>query len=88
MAELVGCVRAHGLASADWIIARGLDRYGLELLVLAPDGVAAVRLAFPDGPVTSLEEVPASLRTVLTCRCQSGPGHSRAGYRFGPAAGE
>jgi hypothetical protein len=44
----------------------GLDRYGLELLVLTPGGVAAVRLSFPDGPVTSLQDVPASIRTALT----------------------
>ena len=73
MADLIACVRAHGLLQADWVIARGLDRYGLELLVLATDGVAAVRLAFPDGPVTSLREAPASIRTALTCRCESAP---------------
>ena len=71
MADLIGCVRMHGLPQADWVIARGLDRYGLELLVLTTDGVAAVRLGFPDGPVTSLQDVPASIRTALTCRCES-----------------
>jgi hypothetical protein len=71
MADLIACVRMHGLPQADWVITRGLDRYGLELLVLATDGVAAVRLGFPDGPVSSLEEVPASIRTALTCRCES-----------------
>ena len=70
MADLIACVRMHGLPQADWVIARGLDRYGLELLVLATDGVAAVRLGFPDGPVTSLQDVPASIRTALTCRCE------------------
>ena len=55
MGELVRCVRAHGMTRADWVFPRGLDRYGLELLVLATDGIAAVRLAFPDGPVSSLE---------------------------------
>ena len=78
MDELVRCVRAHGMTRADWVIPRGLDRYGLEVLVLATDGVAAVRLAFPDGPVSSLDDVPVSLRTALTCRCQAGPDH---GYR-------
>src|SRR6185437_3678067 len=53
MAELAGCVRAHGLGEADWVIPRGLDRHGLELLVLTPDGTVAVRLSFPDGPVSS-----------------------------------
>jgi hypothetical protein len=75
MADLVGCVRAHGQPAADWVVPRGLDRYGLELLVLTTEGTAAVRLAFPDGPVTSLEEVPASIRTTLTCRCQAEPDH-------------
>jgi hypothetical protein len=70
MADLIACVRAHGMPKADWVITRGLDRYGLELLVLATDGVAAVRLGFPDGPVTSLQDVPASIRTALTCRCE------------------
>jgi hypothetical protein len=75
MAELIHCVRSHGLTRADWVIPRGLDRYGLELLVFDYDGIAAVRLSFPDGPVSSLGEVPASLRTALTCRCQAGPAH-------------
>ena len=71
MADLIACVRVHGLPQADWVITCGLDRYGLELLVLATDGVAAVRLGFPDGPVSSLQEVPASIRAALTCRCES-----------------
>jgi len=84
MGELVRCVRAHGMTRADWVIPRGLDRYGLELLVLATDGIAAVRLAFPDGPVSSLDDVPISLRTALTCRCQAGPDHGfRPGARDG-----
>jgi len=81
MAELIGCVRAHGLAQADWVIPRGLDRYGLELLVLTANGVAAVRLAVPGGPVASIDDAPTSIRTALTCRCQAGPGQHR-----GPAA--
>jgi hypothetical protein len=71
MTDLIACVRMHGLPQADWVIARGLDRYGLELLVLTTDGAAAVRLGFPDGPVSSLQDVPASIRTALTCRCES-----------------
>ena len=63
------------MPQADWVIPRGLDRYGLQLLVLTTDGTAAVRLAFPGGPVTSLDEVPASIRTALTCRCQSEAEH-------------
>jgi len=70
MAELICCVRAHGMHRAEWVVPRGLDRFGLELAVISPHGVAAVRLSFPDGPVGSLEEVPASLRAVLACRCR------------------
>lgn len=75
MADLVGCVRAHGVTAAEWVIPRGLDRYGLEFVVLTPDGTAAVRLSFPGGPVTSLQDVPISVRTALTCRCQAGLDH-------------
>jgi hypothetical protein len=71
MAELIGCVRAHGMDQAEWVVPRGLDRFGLELAVITPSGVAAVRLSFPDGPVSSLDEVPASLQAVLACRCQA-----------------
>jgi hypothetical protein len=72
MAELVRCVQAHGITTAEYVIPRGLDRFGLEILVLAASGVAAVRLAFPNGPVASLLEVPAGTRAVLTCRCDDG----------------
>jgi hypothetical protein len=60
---------------AEWVVPRGLDRYGLELLVFAVNGIAAVRLSFPDGPVSSLDDVPVSLRAALTCRCRAEPGH-------------
>jgi hypothetical protein len=85
LADLIACVRMHGLAQAEWVITRGLDRYGLELLVLTADGVAAVRLGFPDGPVASLQDVPASIRTALTCRCESArhrrlPGRGRRAF--------
>ncbi len=69
MAELVRCVRVNGIVAAECAVPRGLDRFGLELLVFTPDGLAPVRLAFPDGPVTRIEQVPASIRAVLTCRC-------------------
>jgi hypothetical protein len=71
MTDLVGCVQAHGITTAEWVIPRRLDRFGLELLVLAPSGLAAVRLAFPDGPVTKIADVPLSIRAMLTCRCGS-----------------
>ena len=69
-ADLVACVRAHGMTAAECVIPRGLDRYGLEFRVLTAGGVAAVRLSFPAGPVASLDGVPTSIRTTLTCRCQ------------------
>jgi hypothetical protein len=69
MAELVNCVRAHGMVDAEAVVPSGLDRFGLELLVLTPSGLASVRMAFPDGPVSGIDQVPASIRAVLTCRC-------------------
>jgi hypothetical protein len=62
------------------VVPRGLDRFGLELAVITASGVAAVRLSFPDGPVSSLDEVPASLQAVLACRCRpsSRPGPEHA----------
>jgi hypothetical protein len=70
--ELIRCVRAHGMTRADWVIPRGLDRYGLRLLVLTADGTAAVRLPFPGGPASSLDDVPTWLRAALTCCCEGG----------------
>jgi hypothetical protein len=69
MAELVSCIRAHGITAAECVMPRRLDRFGLEFLVFTPSGLAAVRLAFPAGPVTAIEEIPFSIRAVLTCRC-------------------
>ena len=77
--ELIRCVHAHGMTRADWVIPRGLDRYGLRLLVFTADGTSAVRLPFPGGPASSLDDVPAWLRAALTCRCQDGPTHGSPG---------
>ena len=57
--------------TAEAVIPRSLDRFGLQLLVLMPSGTASVRLAFPNGPVSALHEAPASIRAALTCRCSS-----------------
>ncbi len=92
VSELVRCVRVHGMGRAEWVVPRGLDRYGLELLVLATEGIATVRLSFPDGPVGSLDDVPVCLRAALTCRCQGehgdgrGHGHAR-GHEHGRGHG-
>lgn len=76
MAELLACIRAHGLPQTQWVSPRGLDRYGLQLVTLSRDGMATVRLSFPAGPVRSFEEIPASLRAVLACRCPASRLHS------------
>lgn len=64
---LLDCLRAHGMTEASAVVPRVIDRYGLELGVITPTGVATARLAFPGGPVTSVREVAAHLRVVLTC---------------------
>ena len=81
MSELIACVRAHGMRRAEWVMPSGLDRFGLRLLVITPEGVADTRLSFPHGPVTSFSQVPHSLRAVLACRCQepSPGGHAPGG---------
>jgi hypothetical protein len=69
VAELVGCVRAHGLIEAEYVVPVSLDRFGLGLLVLMSSGTAAVRLAFPSGPVATMREVPSSIHAVMICQC-------------------
>jgi hypothetical protein len=81
MTELVACARAHGLRQAEWVAPSGLDRYGLKLLVFAADGMTETRIAFPGGPVSSFDQVSASLRAVLACRCRAS-GH-RPGWTPG-----
>jgi hypothetical protein len=87
VSELVRCVRAHGMACTEWVVPRCLDRYGLELLVLTSEGIATMRMSFPDGPVGSLDDLPVSLRAALTCHCQGehgdgrGHGHARGHER-------
>ena len=71
--EMLSCVRAHGLADAEWVSPRCLDRYGLELTALTPRGATRVRLPFSNGPIGSLNDIPAAYRCVLTCRCRPGP---------------
>ena len=69
-AELLACLRAHGHADAVAVVPRSLNRYGIDLTMLRPDGVQNVWLAFPDGPVDSVHHVGPSLRPLLTCRCR------------------
>jgi hypothetical protein len=73
-AQLLACVRAHGLREALWVMPRAVDRFGLELGVLTTTGVGSVRLPYPDGPVRCFSEIPPPVRTLLSCRCLTLPG--------------
>jgi hypothetical protein len=68
-ADLLACIRAHGIPRAEAVVPRSLDRYGLGLAVVTGTGVGTARLPFPGGPVSSLTEVGLGLRAALTCRC-------------------
>ena len=68
--ELESCVRSHGMPEAGAVVARSLDRRGLELAVLTEDGVSAVWMPFLNGPVNSPAELAWQLRLCLTCRCR------------------
>lgn len=46
-----------------------MDRYGIELAVIRPDGVDRFRLQFPDGPIRDLDQLSTGLRIPLTCHC-------------------
>ena len=72
-AQLLACVRAHGLREAQGVIPRGLDRFGLELGVLTTTGVGSARLSYPDGPVSCFSEIPPPKRMLLACRCLALP---------------
>lgn len=69
-AELLACVRAHGHADAVAVVPHGLNRYGIDLTMLTPDGVQCVWLAFSGGPVDRLHDVGPGLRPLLMCRCR------------------
>jgi hypothetical protein len=69
-AELEATVRAHGMPDASAVVARSLDRRGIDLAVLTPEGVSAVWMPFLNGPVTSPAELAWQLRLCLTCRCR------------------
>jgi hypothetical protein len=71
--ELLACVHAHGHHDALAAVPQELDRYGITVGALCLDGVRSIRLPFPDGPVTRLEELRPALRVPLTCRCHRRP---------------
>lgn len=67
--DLVNCLRAQGHGRVQWAEARRLDRFGLELTVLDGEGVATVRLDFPQ-PVTCLRDLSPGLYLALRGRCR------------------
>ncbi|HEX2074386.1 MAG TPA: DUF2470 domain-containing protein [Geodermatophilus sp.] len=69
--QLAACVRTLGHEAA-FAEAVRLDRHGLTVQALGPDGVTEVHLEFP-APVTRLEDLPLGLRLVLTCQCAAAP---------------
>jgi hypothetical protein len=77
MADLIRCVRAHGMTMADWVIPPRPRPFRPGAAGVHPERVASVRLSFPDGPVSSLDDVRVSVRAALTCRCHAGPGHGQ-----------
>lgn len=76
-ADLLACIHAHGWPQVELVSPRALDRYGLQLALVTASGICMVRLPFPAGPVESLTQVGAGLRTVLTCRCGVSPQRNR-----------
>lgn len=65
--QLTACLRALG-HDAQWAEPTGLDRHGLTVLALGLEGVATIRLSFPE-PVRRLADLRPGLGTVLLCRC-------------------
>lgn len=77
-AGLLHCLRRQGHPRAEWVEPRGLDRYGLEVLVVSADAVGPVRLPFPR-PLRSLDELGPGLRAALCCRCGEACGDDQPG---------
>ncbi|UAL28886.1 hypothetical protein K8W59_13810 [Nocardioides rotundus] len=68
--DLLACIRANDYARARAVVPQAIDRYGVEVVVLCDDGVERVRLAFPGGPIDTLDQAPRGLAIPLTCRCR------------------
>lgn len=66
--DLFGWVQAHGFEQADAVVPLRLDRYGIDVTVLSPSGVHSVRLAHPDGPIESLDQMSLPLSMSPRCR--------------------
>ncbi len=69
--DLTACLRARGHTTL-WCQPRALDRHGLDVLSVTPDGVEMIRLAFP-APVTRLQDLSARFAVPLLCRCSRSP---------------
>lgn len=65
--ELAACLRALG-HDAQWVEPTALDRHGLTVLAVGLEGLATIRLAFPE-PVRRLQDLRPGLGAVLLCRC-------------------
>ena len=68
--DLAACLRARG-HDALWVEPLSLERTGLTVLSVGPDGVETVLLAFPTA-VDRLDQLPQGLRCLLLCRCRTG----------------
>jgi hypothetical protein len=68
--DLLACVLAHG-HDAVAVVPRALDRYGIVLAAIFPDGVHQLRLNFPGGPVDALDGITTGFRLPLRCRCRA-----------------
>ena len=68
--DLLAGVRAHLSWDVEAVVPRTLDRYGLGLATLSPNGVSRIRLPFPGGPVDTIDEVASGIKSLLTCSCQ------------------
>lgn len=65
--QLTACLRALG-HDAQWAEPSALDRHGLTVVAVGLEGVATIRLSFPE-PVRRLQDLRPGLGTVLLCRC-------------------
>ncbi|SFE95038.1 DUF2470 domain-containing protein [Blastococcus tunisiensis] len=74
--QLAACLRALG-HDARFAEATELDGQGMTVVAADPTGVSRIRLTFPT-PISRLEDLPADLYVLLTCRCGD---RSRRGRR-------
>lgn len=66
--DLTDCLHAQGHDRVVWAEASRLDRYGLELIAVEPEGISTIRLTFPQ-PISDLHDLGPSLYLALHDRC-------------------